>query len=93
MASRRVLLTTLTLRSCRAGRAGTRRAGATSPAPRAEEDYIESTTNALVKRFKRCHRKKQPRWAEGVVLVEGRASSPKCWRAATTSKRCSSRTT
>ena len=36
------------------------------------EDYIESTTNALVKRFKRCHRKKH-RDAENVVLVEGRA--------------------
>ena len=65
----RVLLTTLTLRSCRAWVAPhTRRRHVALRA----EDYIESTANALVKRFKRCHRKKH-RDAEGVVLVEGRA--------------------
>ena len=70
MASKRVLLTTLTLRSCRAWVAphATRRRHVALRA----EDYIESTTNALVKRFKRCHRKKH-RDAENVVLVEGRA--------------------
>ena len=70
MASKRVLLTTLTLRSCRAWVAphATRRRHVALRA----EDYIESTANALVKRFKRCHRKKH-RDAEGVVLVEGRA--------------------
>ena len=70
MASRRVLLTTLTLRSCRAWVAphASRRRHVALRA----EDYIESTANALVKRFKRCHRKKH-RDAEGVVLVEGRA--------------------
>ena len=66
----RVLLTTLTLRSCRAWVAphASRRRHVALRA----EDYIESTANALVKRFKRCHRKKH-RDAEGVVLVEGRA--------------------
>ena len=66
----RVLLTTLTLRSCRAWVAphATRRRHVALRA----EDYIESTANALVKRFKRCHRKKH-RDAENVVLVEGRA--------------------
>ena len=70
MASRRVLLTTLTLRSCRAWVAphASRRRHVALRA----EDYIESTANALVKRFKRCHRKKH-RDAENVVLVEGRA--------------------
>ena len=68
--SRRVLLTTLTLRSCRAWVAphASRRRHVALRA----EDYIESTANALVKRFKRCHRKKH-RDAENVVLVEGRA--------------------
>ena len=65
-----MLLTTLTLRSCRAWVAphASRRRHVALRA----EDYIESTANALVKRFKRCHRKKH-RDAEGVVLVEGRA--------------------
>ena len=72
MASRRLLVASLaTLRAARGflPHASRRRHFG---APRAEEDYIESTTNALVKRFKRCPRKK-PRDAEGVVLVEGRA--------------------
>ena len=72
MASRRLLVASLaTLRASRGflPHASRRRHFG---APRAEEDYIESTTNALVKRFKRCHRKKH-RDAEGVVLVEGRA--------------------
>ena len=72
MASRRLLVASLaTLRASRGflPHASRRRHFG---APRAEEDYIESTTNALVKRFKRCHRKKH-RDAENVVLVEGRA--------------------
>ena len=72
MASRRLLVASLaTLRAARGflPHASRRRHFG---APRAEEDYIESTTNALVKRFKRCHRKKH-RDAENVVLVEGRA--------------------
>ena len=72
MASRRLLVASLaTLRASRGflPHASRRRHFG---APRAEEDYIESTTNALVKRFKKCHRKKH-RDAEGVVLVEGRA--------------------
>ena len=60
-------------------------------APRAEEDYIESTTNALVKRFKRCHRKKY-RDGENVALVEGRALVAAAG-AGDDVERCSSRTT
>lgn len=68
MASRSLLLA-LTLRSCRGWvvHAARRRASALRA-----EDYIESAQNALVKKFKRCHRKKH-RDAEGLVLVEGRA--------------------
>eukprot|EP00629_Pelagomonadales_sp_RCC1024_P005256 CAMPEP_0119269850 /NCGR_PEP_ID=MMETSP1329-20130426/7090_1 /TAXON_ID=114041 /ORGANISM="Genus nov. species nov., Strain RCC1024" /LENGTH=80 /DNA_ID=CAMNT_0007269851 /DNA_START=201 /DNA_END=440 /DNA_ORIENTATION=- len=36
----------------------------------ASAERIESATNALIKRFKRCQRKKH-RDAEGLVLVEG----------------------
>ena len=70
MASRRLLVASLaTLRAARGflPHASRRRHFALRA-----EDYIESTANALVKRFKRCHRKKH-RDAENVVLVEGRA--------------------
>ena len=70
MASRRLLVASLA--TLRAARGFLPHASRRRHVALRAEDYIESTANALVKRFKRCHRKKH-RDAEGVVLVEGRA--------------------
>ena len=70
MASRRLLVASLA--TLRAARGFLPHASRRRHLALRAEDYIESTTNALVKRFKRCHRKKH-RDAENVVLVEGRA--------------------
>ena len=66
MASRRLLVASLA--TLRAARGFLPHASRRRHVALRAEDYIESTANALVKRFKRCHRKKH-RDAEGLSLI------------------------